>query len=230
MDQGEMSYVEDEEQVDENMPHPNHLFDDKTDVAGNKIYGFATPKKKDAMHNLVEKTPKTPASLLKSLSLNSPHSPKTPNTSKSRTMALREKQNFSTPSETRNRNKEILHKRARKKVEEIDSESSANEDSDYEGNESTESSDDDSGDTTNDEDDDDDDIELPKARKDTRKVPPIRISTKTAKIISAQPTSRMTTRGQSKAKLHEDFVPDSDNYFISASNKKVIFTHEAHTL
>lgn len=216
-----MSYSEDDDENDENKIEPAHataLFNDETDVAGRDMYGFHTPKKRDAMKKLAENTPKTPLTDLKLLTLNSPKTPKTPKTPKSsnaRIASLRLQQNLSTPTEIRAKNKQTLEKRCRKVVQESETESSADEHSDYEpdNEQSTESNEEERSDSESDSEAD--------VQKDNRKVPPIKISTKSGKITSIQAPTRMSTRGQSRAKNHEDFIPDSDNYFMTASNKKV---------
>lgn len=56
------------------------VFDDDHDVAGQNLYGFRTPKKRNALETLAAsvqrtpQTPKTPATLLKALALDSPRS------------------------------------------------------------------------------------------------------------------------------------------------------------
>lgn len=201
-------YENDENRM--NVDHANAVLHGESDVAGAVIYGFHTPKKKDAMLKLAQNTPKTPVTELKSLKLD-PTTPKTPKTSMSRIAALSMNKNQSTPIETRAKNKVVLEKQFRKKDQESETESSADENSVYE--QSSESSDEESNDSESDSGN-----EL-KTNKEIRKVPPIKISTKSGKITSMQPPSRMSTR--SRAKNHEDFIPDSDNYFMTASNKKV---------
>lgn len=214
--ESEDDYENDENRVE--LAHATELLHGDDDVAGRALYQFHTPKKRDAMMQLAENTTKTPTTGLKQLSLNSPRTPRTPSTPKSRVTSLqRMKPNTTTPHETRIRNKATLEKQLRKKTQqESETESSADEDADYEPEGSFESGDEEnSSDSAIDSDD--------KSEKDSRKVPPIKISTKSGRVTSmpAPPSSRMNTRGQSRARNQEDFIPDSDSYFITASNKKV---------
>lgn len=210
--EGEDDYENDENRVV--LANATELLHGDDDVAGRALYQFHTPKKRDAMMQLAENTTKTPTTGLKQLSLNSPRTPQTPGTPKSRVASLqRVKQNTTTPHETRARNKATL----RKKIQQVsETESSADEDADYEPQGSSESSDEEnSNDSASDSE--------CEPGKDTKKVPPIKISTKAGRVTSmpAPSSGRMNTRGQSRAKNQEDFIPDSDNYFITASNKKV---------
>lgn len=214
------SISEDDDACDENRYKPLiPFFNDKTDVAGGEIYGFNTPKKRGGMKILAENTPKTPVSSLKTMT---PSTPKTPSTAL-RTLsldptrtpktphisALRTQQKIATPSETRNQNKRALQKRAQKSAKESESESSADEHSDYEAEDSSESSDEETADTSSDEESGPE--KLPNARKTMPNV------TRTVQL----PT-RTSARGRPKKKTYDDdFIPDSDNYFIAASNKKV---------
>lgn len=209
--------------------HSRALFNDEKDVAGIDIYGFRSPKRRDGMQRLAHDTPKTPITALKKMSLDSPYtpitalknvslnSPRTPQTSRTpAASSARVQKNLFTPAETRNINKKVLQKRAQKTAElsESETESSADEHSDYEGEDTSESSEDESGDSTN-----EDEVEL-KPTKDTRKiVHNIGNSSK----VNATPLS-IRTRGRAKATQYDDFIPDSDNYFMTASNKKVNFT------
>lgn len=181
------------------------------DVAGSEVYQFNTPKKRDGMKRKAENTPKSPATVLSRLSLNSP---KTPHTFP----ALRT-QNFATPTETRKRIKEALTKE-KQRHEELESESSADEHSDYEAEESSDSDTSDSDNSgnveaTSSDDDDDDDFEKPKQIASKRNV--------ASKQKSVElPRAGVATRGRSKKNpIEEDFIPDSDNYFLTAANKKV---------
>lgn len=214
-DEDEDDYENDENRVE--LAHATELLHAGDDVAGRALYQFHTPKKRDAMMQLAENTTKTPTTGFKQLSLNSPktpQTPKTPSTPKSRVTSLqRMKQNTTTPHATRAMNKAALSKKAK---QESETESSVDEDTDYEPEGSSESDDDEnSNESASDSED--------TPAKESRKVPPIKISTKSGKVTSmpAPPSGRMNTRGQSRAKNQEDFIPDSDNYFITASNKKV---------
>lgn len=212
---------------DSNAIKPSETMFSNTDVEGGNMFQFRTPKKRDGMRKLAENTPKTPTTLLKSMSMktpnktdspsaslkalslhNSPSTPKTPRTMAIRTAAH---QNVSTPSETRNKNKIVLQKRAQQTVQESDTESSADEHTDYEVDDSNESSDDEDSDVASSE-----EGNRPKnARKSIVSV------AKITKINTPQMITR--TRGRPKKKVYEDdFIPDSDNYFIAASNKKVM--------
>lgn len=195
------------------------FFNVETDVAGNEIFGFHTPKKRDGMKRLAENTPKTPVTALRTMTLNTPSTPKTPRTPSTalKTLSLdsprstkaSRAQQFSTPHEMRNKNKRVLQKRALKSTEESESESSADEHSDYKVEESSESDDEETADTSSDE-----EIVPTKSMNARKSVPNI---TKVAQL----PT-RTSARGRPKKKAcDDDFIPDSDNYFMTASNKKV---------
>lgn len=174
------------------------------DVAGSEIYQFSTPKKSDGMKRKAERTPKTPATPLSRLSLNSPKMSRTLAT----TAALRT-QHFATPTEIRTRNKMALSKVQQKLSE---SESSIDEHSDYDADEASDS-------TSNEESatastDDDSEEVKPVASKQNAM----------AKQKTAELPTRTSTRGRPKKKPNdEDFIPDSDNYFLTAANKKVNF-------
>lgn len=179
----------------------------KNDVAGSEIFQFSTPKKSDGMKRKAENTPKSPATALSRLSLNSPKTPRI-------IPAVLRTQNMATPTATRNQIKKVLKQKARHHIDESESESSADEHSDYEAEES-----DDSDSTSDDENanaeatasDDDDDFEQPATKRNApSKQKPVEL-----------PATR--TRGRPKKKSNEDdFIPDSDNYFLTAANKKVI--------
>lgn len=182
-----------------------------TDVAGSEIYQFSTPKKSDGMKRKAENTPKSPATALSRLSLNSP---KTPRLMPKSTIAALRTQNIATPTETRSQNKKALTKAQQHPDEsESESESSADEHSDYAAEESSES-------TSNDENteatasDDDDDFEQPK-----------QLANKRNAVTKHKPVEVPPTRGRGRPKKksnEDDFIPDSDNYFLTAANKKVI--------
>lgn len=181
------------------------LFLANNDVAGSEIFQFSTPKKSDGMKRKVENTPKTPATELSRMSLNSPKTPRLLHHAALRT------QNIATPTETRTRNKNVLKKVL---VEESESESSADEDSDYKAEKSSDSdSTSDAEATASGDDDDDDDFEQPKQSASKRNA-----------AVKQKPVAvpAIRTRGRPKKKSNEnDFIPDSDNYFLTAANKKV---------
>lgn len=215
--QDDMSCSEDEIVNDENRFEPlpgAALLHNESEMAGNQMFGFHTPKKRNAMMAKAENTPKTPLSDMKSLSLNTPKTPKTP---KSRIDALRTQQNAHTPSEIRAKNKKQLQR----KVQEAETESSADEHSDYEpeNEQSSESSEEESSESESDSE------EEAKTKKNTRKIPQIKISMKSGKYTATQVPTRASARVRTRAQKVEDFIPDSDNYFITASNKKVHFSN-----
>lgn len=208
--------------------HARALFNDETDVAGNDIYVFRSPKKRDGMQRLAQDTPKTPITALKKMSLDSPCTPSTalknvslnsPRTSRTPRASLANVQkNLFTPAETRNKNKKVLQKQALKTVaaSESETESSADEHSDYEGEDTNESSDDESNDESGHSTSEDE--EESNTTKDTRKT--VQSAGNLSKVNATQLSVR--TRGRAKAKSQcDDFIPDSDNYFMTASNKKV---------
>lgn len=207
----EQSQVEDDVSMSEDTFVENQtklstpFFNDQTDVAGGEIFAFNTPKKRDGMKRLADNTPKTPLSLLKSMSLNTPC--KTPSSAKK--AASRVQHTFKTPSTMRNAIKKGIQKRATHS----ETESSADEHSDYEASEdSNESSDDESTDASDDEEN------VPKKLTNVRKIMP-----NVTKPV--QTVTRTSSRIRSKKKTYDDeCIPDSDNYFITASNKKVSTT------
>lgn len=180
-----------------------------SDVAGSEIFQFSTPKKSDGMKRKAENTPKSPATALSRLSLNSPKTPRMMPTTAAATLRT---QNFATPTETRTRNKKALAQQLRKESE---SESSADEHSEYEAEGSSDSTSDDENENANTEtttSDDEDDLEEPKQLRNKRNA------------MTKQKTVELPTRtrGRPKKKPNEDdFIPDSDNYFLTAANKKV---------
>lgn len=180
------------------------------DVAGSEIYQLRTPKKSDCMKRKAENTPKSPATILSRLSLNSPKTPRMMPAAAAASLAALRTQSFATPTETRSRNKKALLKAQQ---QESESESSADEHSEYEAEGSSDS-------TSNEENanaeatssDDDDDFEEPKHL-------PTKRNAATKEKAAELPTR---TRGRPKKKPNdEDFIPDSDNYFLTAANKKV---------
>lgn len=232
-DDDEMSQFEDG--ADMKKVSVNLLYDNN-EVSGKLLCAFKTPKK-DGMLKLaenVQQTPYTPSTDLKMLSLNA--SPRTPRTHVS---AVQRLQATHTPSTTRAKIKQVLKKRTQTVIDETESESSADEHSEYEAeNDEDESSDDEDEDEEKDSestvsDDSDDDSVLNKtAGKRTHKVASASSKKKafseatpaTSAQLNTNPlaTNRMSTRTRSKGKSQVDeFIPDSDNYFITALNKKV---------
>lgn len=211
------------------------LFNNVTDIHGSEMFGLFTPKKRDGMRKKAENTPTTPTSALKTMSLYTPknttkhtpiiplrtmslNSPDRPTMARGTALGALKNTNL-TPADTRNKNKQFLQKHVQKSIEELDSESeseaesSADEHSDYEGQDTSESSessgDGDDDDATN-SDDEDKTKQVAKNRKAVQKIVDL-------------PTTRSSARSRSKKKMtSDDFIPDSDNYFIAASNKKVI--------
>lgn len=180
------------------------------DVAGSQVYQINTPKKAGAMKRKAENTPKSPATILSRLSLNSPKTPRI------KAIAALQTQNFATPAETRDRNKKALTK-AKQLREESESESSADEHSDYEAGEASDSDTSDDGNANSEEtSSDDDDFEEPKQMASKRNA--------ASKQKSVElPRAGVATRGRPKKKqIEEDFIPDSDNYFLTTANKKVL--------
>lgn len=212
--------MEDADENDENkIKHPSTaLFDDAYDVAGGDIYAFHTPKKRDGMKLKAENTPGTKAAnAFESLSLSSPRTSNTPKTPKGNQLQLlRAQHNLNTPRETRAKNSKEIKKRIQPVS---DSESSADEHSDYDPDQTMESdqSSSEQDDSTNESD------EAKPSHKDNRKVPPLKL-TKISKSVATKTPTGMVTRGRTRGnKLQEDLILDSDNYFIAASNKKVRF-------
>lgn len=203
------------------------LFDDDKDVAGKSLFGFHTPKKRNAMGQLAENTPRTPTIDMRALSLNSPQTPRvaerhlrtpltnfksmslsSPRTPKSQPANL----NTKTPQATRNRLQKATRKKMIESEEEEEEESCTDDnDSDFKNSEdeSSESSDSSSAEQ-------DSDVENRKASVNTD-----RRKKYEAKQTVIEAPGRRSTRIKKPAAVQEDFIPDSDNYFRSVSSKMV---------
>lgn len=217
----------DTHEVSTEFPEPNDdvLCADNGDVAGEHLYLFRTPKKRNALApsniNHLMATPTTPASALQMLSLNSPRTPQTP-ASKMRTLSLN---NQRTPKTTRNdstqmstktphRERSKLQKEMKKRLGEIsDEESDVSDDLDanYVASESDSESDtDDSASET-------EDIRMQPA-KANKMLKNVRVTNEPI-VIESDRSARLRRR---KQLADPDFLPQSDNYFSAASTKKVI--------
>lgn len=211
---------------DEPKDRPQCLFDDDRDVAGEKMYGFHTPKKRNAMARLAENTPRTPTIDMSALSLNSPQTSKgrasrageqhlrTPSThlkalslNSPRTPKSHLPLHLSTktPQTTRDR----LKKATLKKIVESDDEDS---DSDYQasGDASSESSASSSA-------EDDSDTESRAAHMTAER----RNKYEAKPAVDETPSTRRSARTRKQPAAQDDFIPDSDNYFRSVSSKMV---------
>lgn len=187
---------------------PTELFSMDRDVAGKNLYGFRTPKKRNALATLVAntpKTPKTPASALQALSLNSPRTPKS---------NRKELAQLSTKTPHRERDK--LKKEMKKRlVEESEDEFKVSdddeEDPNYRGSESDSESDSDSSAS---------EVEGAQAQPTKRKnkmLKNVRVTNQPIEIVSSR-----SARLQRRNRMAEpEFMPQSDNYFSAASTKKV---------
>lgn len=174
------------------------LFNQDRDVAGDQLYSFKTPKKRNGMQAFAVNTPKTPLTELQSLSLNSPRTPKSHQRPTNSTAK--------TPHETRNRNKRALRKKEQE-LEEEESDPSSDDDSDYDGHDSdsNETSNKSNEDEEEDDDHDDDDDEPRKPRK----------------VATFAKLTQSTGLRQRRKAQGTEFIPNSDDYFQTISSKKV---------
>lgn len=181
------------------------FYNANTDVAGNQIYGFSTPKKANNMKVLAANTPKTPVTSLKALSLNQAiNSPSTPKSHKKTTNT-----DAKTPYNVRSKNRTAIQK----KTQESDNDEgdfSSNDDSDYEDNESESS-------LNESEEESSQEWEAKAPRKS------IKITIKKVAEPVQTTSLRPGLRIRKKAPVQEaDFIPNSDDYFVTISSKKVI--------
>lgn len=172
------------------------LFNENKELAGGEIYAHRTPKKRNGMMNLAVNTPKTPLTEMKSMALNSPRTPKNHH----------RLADAKTPHETRSKMRKAIQKKTQ--IEE-DSDFSADEDSDYKCDESDSSEDDSQNDTSQDE-----EVTPPKQLKATAR------NNKSTKSIAVPTSSRPGLR-QRKKPQNTEFVPNSEDYFVTVSSKKV---------
>lgn len=179
------------------------LFNAVTDVAGNQIYGFSTPKKANNMKVLAANTPKTPLIDLKRLSLNQAiNSPSTPKSHKKPSNTVTK-----TPHNVRSKNKTAIRKKTQESEDDED-DFSSNDDSDYEGNESESNSNDGEEDSSQEEE------EAP--------LKPVKLTIKKVAEPVQATSLRPGLRSRKKASVQEaDFIPNSDDYFVTISSKKV---------
>lgn len=184
------------------------LFEDNRDVAGENMYTFRTPKKRNALQTLVAKTPKTPntpVSALQSLSLNSPRTPKSNRKGSTQTSTK-------TPCRERSKLKKEINKRSTVESDE-ESEVSDDQDGNYVPSESD-------CETKSDADSSASDTEGGHAqpRNKNKMLKNVRVTNQPIEIVSSR-----SARMQRRRKLADpEFLPQSDNYFSAASTKKVI--------
>ncbi|XP_058832709.1 origin recognition complex subunit 2 [Topomyia yanbarensis] len=221
---------EEENQLDElaGKVKATTLFEEREDVEGHRIYGFKTPKKRGSMNVLVssvhQKTPSgTPSRGAISKLAMTPKTPGgTPSTARRKSMAASK-----TPHRDRSKLKKNISKIVR---DESGSDFSASE-SDY-----VPSSDED-GDDDVDDDNNDNSSEEESSEEDTKpKRPVIKsqpatiniIPGKTIPISSQAQQVGMRTRNRGQKKTDLQYVLQSDDYFATHSNSKVITSD--HTL
>lgn len=172
-----------------------------TEVAGNQIYGFSTPKKANNMKVLAANTPKTPSTALKSLSLNSPCITPKSHRKPSNTVAK-------TPYDTRSKNRAAIRKKTQES-EDDEGDFSSNDDSNYEGNES---------DTDSDESEEGSSQEEEEAPRN-----PIKVTIRKVSEPVQMPSLRPGLQNRKKAPIQgADFIPNSDDYFVTISSKSVL--------
>lgn len=177
------------------------FYNENTDVAGNQIFGFSTPKKPNNMKVLAAHTPKTPVTALKSLSLHQPvNSPSTPKSHKKLSNIVTK-----TPHNVRSKNKTAIRKKTQES-EDDEGDFSSNDDSDSESE----------SDETNESEE--------SASQEEEEVPrkPIKITFKKVTEPVQTTSLRPGLRSRKKAPVQEaDFIPNSDDYFVTISSKKV---------
>lgn len=200
-DSGENSSGNDNSLIEMSAQQNKKLFyDENRDVAGNQIYVFSTPKKPNNMKTLAANTPKTPITGFKSLTLNNAlNSPSTPKSHKKPSNNVAK-----TPYNVRSKNKTAIRKKTQES-EDDDGDFSSDDNSDYKGESNSSESE---GDSSQEE--------------ETAPRKPIKLTIK--KIAEpVQVTSlRSGLRSRNKAPVQEaDFIPNSDDYFVTISGKKV---------
>lgn len=207
-------------------PNAQILFEENRDVAGEHLYGFRTPKKRNGMAlraAITPKTPKTPATALKSLSLDDHQTPR----SNKRTAA----ENTKTPHNVRRKFMRELKRRGAVESEEEDENDEEEEATDDEDpnftaktNESSSSSDQSDSDEAASDESIDENTSRVKTAKKNQMLRNVRVSQKPIEL-----TNERTTRLRRRKQLVDtDFMPQSDNYFSNASTKKVKTSN--HTL
>lgn len=180
------------EVVEKEMP----FFEDELDVEGKRIYGFNTPKKRDAMALAAAATPKTPKT------------PKTPRAStKTPDKKTKAPLEAKTPRHVRNKVKTQIAKLL---------EDSSNSDFSAEGSDfrpSSESSSDASDNNDEDESQPQDDEEEDHQPKNGRR--PIIVP-----VLPKTPSAARTRRSAAR-KINAEYVPESDGYFTTHSSNKI---------
>ncbi|XP_055643115.1 origin recognition complex subunit 2 [Toxorhynchites rutilus septentrionalis] len=220
---------EDEQALDElaGKVKATSLFEDRTDVEGQKLYGFKTPKKKGSLNVLASSVQKTPSGgtprrrTVNKLPI-TPKTPKTPSTSKGRSRADLVK----TPHVERNK----LKKDISKIIEYENASDFSVSESDY-----APSSEEDSNEDSDEVDDDDEQAKDSSPDDVKPKRPVIRsqfaaISVAAAAKTSAPVEQRISsrTRRRSSKKTDLQYVVQSDDYFTTHSSTKIITSD--HTL
>lgn len=194
-----------DESIDAFECEPTELFEADRDVAGKDLYGFRTPKKRNAMGTLAAKmprTPITPASALQALSLDSPRTPK----------SHRNVLNAKTPHGQRNKLRKEVKKRLEEESEDEYKVSDDEEkDADYDASSSEDETDSDSSASES-----DGARAQPVAQKN-KMLKNVRVTDRPIEIVSNR-SARLQRRNQL---AEPEFMPQSDNYFSAASTKKV---------
>ncbi|KAH8243988.1 hypothetical protein KR032_011914, partial [Drosophila birchii] len=202
--------VEEEQAEVENTARPTskdlNLIQSEYNVAGSSLFGFNTPKKRDAMAlaalNATPRTPKTPKTPRLGV--------KTPDTKRKRSAADQPK----TPSHVRNRVKNQIAKI----VADSGDEDFSGDESDFRPSDEESLSSSSSSDASSDNDGADDDE--PKTPCKTRRAIVVPILPKTPSAARLRQTAR--------AKKSNEFVPESDGYFHSHASTKILTSD--HTL
>lgn len=205
-------------------PNADVLFEESRDVAGENLYTFRTPKKRNGLALLVANTPKTPESSLAmaALSLNSPRTQKNSKTLSLSALSLngprtpnrREIPRLHLSTKTPLRDRNFVHKAVNKKLadgeesDEQESEATDDEDADFVASQSESESRDSS------ESDENACAQLTMKNKMLRNV---RVNNQPIEITSSR-SARLQRRNQL---AEPEFMPQCDNYFSAVSNKKV---------
>ncbi|KAH8242274.1 hypothetical protein KR038_005924, partial [Drosophila bunnanda] len=201
---------EEDQAVVENTARPTNkdlnLIQSEYNVAGSSLFGFNTPKKRDAMAlaalNATPRTPKTPKTPRLGV--------KTPDTKRKRSAADQPK----TPSHVRNRVKNQIAKI----VADSGDEDFSGDESDFRPSDEESLSSSSSNDSSSENDAADDDE--PKTPCKTRRAIVVPILPKTPSAARLRQTAR--------AKKSNEFVPESDGYFHSHASCKILTSD--HTL
>nr|prf origin recognition complex protein [Drosophila melanogaster] len=204
-DQEEEESIEESENAARPTAKDTHTIQSEYNVAGTSMFGFNTPKKRDAMAtaatNATPCTPKTPKTPRLGV--------KTPDTKRKKSMDQPK-----TPAHVRTRVKKQIAKMVADSDEDFSGDESDFRPSDEESSSSSSSSD---AGNSSDNDAADDEPKTPSRGRRAIVVP-----------VTPKTPSAARTRQSARAKKSIEFVPESDGYFHSHASSKI--TTSDHTL